>query len=238
MPTGDHQERKTLLILLVINACMFVAELTLGWIAQSTGLIADSLDMFADASVYAISLYAVGKAQIYKTRSARLSGYLQICLALLVLADVLRRFVAGSDPVSALMISVGCVALVANTYCLMRIARHRGGGVHMRASYIFSVNDVIANVGVILSGVLVWLLDSRYPDLIVGFIITLVVLRGGVQILKEAATIKAVFSRFKLFLYQLVQKMEMALLLTFSRFQDGVQILGHILQSQGAQILL
>jgi len=186
MEVRDDRERKTLLIVLGINAFMFVVEFVLGLLAESTGLIADSLDMFADASVYLVSLYAVGKSGLLKVKAAKLSGVIQITLALLVLFDVIRRFLVGSEPVSALMMVVGIIALIANSICLSLISKHRDAGVHMRASLIFSQNDVIANIGVILSGFLVWAVNSRYPDLVIGFIIGLVVLRGGISILKEA----------------------------------------------------
>lgn len=191
MEARNEQERRTLRIVLGINAVMFMFEIVLGWLAQSTGLIADSLDMLADALVYAISLYAVGRADALKDRAARLSGMLQIGLAVLVLVDVLRRFLYGSEPVSLLMMGVGAVALVANSICLALIARHRDGGVHMRASLIFSANDVIANLGVIVSGGLVWLLGSRYPDLFIGFVIAGLVLYGGIRILREVAAHRA-----------------------------------------------
>src|SRR5690606_40948832 len=83
------------------------------------------------------------------------------------------------------------LALIANVACLMLISKHRDGGVHMRASWIFSTNDVIANVGVICSGALVWLLGSRYPDLVIGAIISAVVVRGGIKILKDAKATKS-----------------------------------------------
>lgn len=187
MEAKNTQERKTLMIVLAINAFMFVFELVLGLISESTGLIADSLDMFADASVYAISLYAVGKSSVLKGNAAKFSGILQSILAFLVLFDVLRRFILGSEPFSILMMGVGVIALIANSICLALISKHRDGGVHMRASVIFSTNDVIANIGVIISGTLVWALGSRYPDLVIGFIIAVVVLRGGIRILREAA---------------------------------------------------
>lgn len=187
MEARNAQERKTLLIVLGINAFMFVFELVLGLLAESTGLIADSLDMLADALVYSISLYAVGKSANLKTNAARSSGVAQIILALLVLADVLRRLIYGSEPVDTLMMGVGFTALIANSICLSLIAKHQNDGIHMRASLIFSKNDVIANIGVILSGALVWALGSRYPDLVIGLIIAAVVLRGGIHILKESA---------------------------------------------------
>ena len=187
MEAQNDQERKTLMIVLGINAFMFVFELVFGLVAESTGLIADSLDMFADASVYSIGLYAVGKSAALKGKAAQLSGIVQIVLAVLVLFDVLRRFLLSSEPVSILMMGVGLIALVANSICLSLISKHRDGGIHMRASVIFSTNDVIANIGVVVSGALVWALGTRYPDLVIGLIIAAVVLRGGIHILKETS---------------------------------------------------
>lgn len=183
---ADTLERKTLLALLSINAFMFVTELIAGLLAQSTGLIADSLDMLADAAVYGLSFYAVGKGVLHQAKAAQISGYLQVILGLGVLFEVVRRLLFGSEPQSALIISIGAVALAANIICLVLISKHRDGDVHMRASWIFSTNDVIANLGVIFSGVLVAVMGSRFPDLIVGTIISLIVIRGGINILKDA----------------------------------------------------
>jgi len=178
-------ERRTLVALLAINGAMFVGEGLAGWWAQSTGLLADSFDMLADATVYGVALYAVGRSERLKGSAAMASGVLQIVLGLGVLAEVLRRLLQGSDPVSGAMIVVSCVALAANLACLALISRHRQGGLHMRASWIFSANDVIANVGVILSGFLVLATGSRLPDLVSGSSIAAVVVRGGLQILRE-----------------------------------------------------
>lgn len=183
---ADQLERDTLTYLLAINGMMFVLEAVLGFIAQSTGLIADSLDMLADAAVYGISLYVVGKGVIRQAKAAMVSGWLQIILGIGVLLDVVRRFILGSDPQSAIIMSVGLLALIANVTCLMLISKHREGGVHMRASWIFSTNDVIANTGIIISGALVWILGSRYPDLVIGAVIATVIVRGGIKILAEA----------------------------------------------------
>ncbi len=182
----DKEQAKTLIILLLINGAMFIAEIIAGVLADSTALIADSLDMLADASVYAIGLYAVGKTMGVKARAAHISGLLQILLGLGVLADIIRRALLGSEPEPGFMLIVGAIALVANSICLVLIHKHREGEVHMRASWIFSKNDVIANLGVIISGLLVLTLDTRWPDLIIGLIITVVVVRGGLHIIKDA----------------------------------------------------
>ncbi len=182
----ENLERKTLLALLAINAVMFFTEITLGFLAESTGLIADSLDMLADAGVYGLSLFVVGKGIERQSRAASISGVLQIILGIGVIVEVTRRLLFGSEPESLLIIAVGTAALMANIYCLFLLSRHREAGVHMRASWIFSTNDVIANFGVIISGLLVLALDNRYPDLVIGAIISAVVIRGGLKILHEA----------------------------------------------------
>jgi Co/Zn/Cd efflux system component len=177
-------ESRVLKQLLAINAAMFVVELTLGIVAQSAGLIADSLDMFADAAVYGLSLYAVGRAIADQRRAAKVSGWLQMLLAVGALGEVVRRTATGSEPVEALMIAVALLALVANVSCVALLAKHREGGVHLKASWIFSTNDVLANLGVVLAGVLVAVTGSAWPDLVVGAAVGLLVLRGAVRILR------------------------------------------------------
>lgn len=187
----NEAERRTLRVLLYINAFMFVVEFSAGVVAYSAGLLADSLDMLADAGVYALSLYAVGRNQLLKARAAHISGVIQILLGLAVIAEVGRRFVFGSSPDSMLMLGTGALALAANLSCLALLAKHREGEVHMRASWIFSTNDVLANLGVILSAVLVAFTASSLPDLIIGLIISALVIRGGIIILSEAKMAQA-----------------------------------------------
>jgi len=182
----DKSETRVLVILLLINGLMFLLEFGVGWYAQSTALIADAMDMLADAMVYGVGLYAVGKEVSAKIRAATTSGWLQVGIGLLVLTDIVRRFIFGSEPISALMIGMGLAALIANTICLILISKHRDGEVHMRASWIFSKNDVIANVGVILAGALVAMTGSRVPDLVIGIIVAIVITRGGILILSDA----------------------------------------------------
>ncbi|GHD50313.1 Heavy-metal-associated domain-containing protein [Marinobacter persicus] len=177
------REAGTLKILLAINAAMFVIELAIGILAQSTGLIADSMDMFADAAVYGLATYAVGHSVKMQVRAAHVAGVLQLILALGVLLEVGRRFWFGSEPQSTLMIAMAVVALIANSICLYLISAHRKGGAHMKASYIFSANDVIINLGIILAGGLVAVTGSNYPDLIIGTVVGLIVLNGARRIL-------------------------------------------------------
>lgn len=182
----NKEQSRILIILLVINALMFCVEIILGVVSESTALIADSLDMLADATVYSIGLYAVGRPLSAKTKAAHISGVFQIILGIFVSIDILHRFIAGSEPEPLFMTAVGVVALIANVICLQLISKHKEGEVHMRASWIFSKNDVIANLGIIIGGILVYIFNSRFPDLLIGLAISIIVIRGGIQILKES----------------------------------------------------
>jgi cation diffusion facilitator family transporter len=184
--TTAQVERSTLLLLIAINGVMFIVEVATGWLAQSMGLIADSLDMLADAGVYGVALLAVGASSVRKAQAAVASGCIQLALASLVLIEVLRKWFYGSEPSSGLMIGVSILALAANTACLYLLRKHRHGEVHMRASWIFSTTDVQANVGVILAGILVSVTASSVPDLIVGILVCGIVVRGGLRILRVA----------------------------------------------------
>ncbi len=183
----SRSEAKVLKTLLVINGGMFFLELAFGIYADSMGLISDSLDMLADASVYMISLYAVGKTLQAKKKSAKVNGIFQIVLGVGVLIETLRRFVYGSEPEPNYMILISFIALAANVYCLYLLSSHKEKGAHMKASYICSSTDVMANAGVILAGVLVYLTHSGIPDLVIGLVVAGIVLRGAVSILKIAA---------------------------------------------------
>ena len=182
----NHKQIKVLLALIGINVLMFLIEISLGILSETTALIADSLDMLADASVYGIGLYAVGRSPLIKINAAHTSGVIQIILGITVSLDVIRRLIWGSNPESTIMMAIGIMALFANLTCLLLISKYRHDDVHMRASWIFSKNDVIANVGIIISGGLVYLLGSRLPDLIIGMIISIIVIHGGLQIIKDA----------------------------------------------------
>ncbi len=181
--TRESEQSGTLWILLAINGLMFLIEMTMGLIAQSAGLIADSVDMFADAAVYGLALYAVGHGVRMQVRAAHIAGVLQLILAIGVLVEVGRRFFFGSDPESLMMMAIAFLALIANISCLLLISKHRDGGAHMKASWIFSANDVVINLGVILAGALVAWTGSNYPDLIIGAIVGAIVLSGARRIL-------------------------------------------------------
>ena len=185
--TSDSvDQRRVLIAVLIINFAFFIIEITTGFISKSMGLVADSLDMLADAFVYGISLYAVGGTIARKKQIAKTAGYFQLILAVIGFAEVIRRVVfAEQVPDFFTMIIVSILALIGNAICLVLLQRSKGKDeAHMKASLIFTSNDVIINLGIIIAAILVYLLNSSIPDLVIGSIVFVIVIRGALRILK------------------------------------------------------
>lgn len=182
----SDQERRVLRIALGLNAAMAVIGGFAGWIAQSTGLLADALDMLSDATAYAIALLAIGRSALFKVRAAVLSGGLLLVLGIGVLVEVGRRVIYGAEPLSEWMIGTAILSLVVNLVVMRMLAPMRSGEVHLRATWLFTRADVVANLGVILAGVLVLWLAVPYPDFVIGALIGLYVIKEAIEILRDA----------------------------------------------------
>lgn len=181
----NKSQKKLLWTVLIINFGFFALEIVTGLLSHSLGLIADSLDMLADSLVYGISLFAVGGSIVKKKKIATMSGYFQISLAVIGFSEVIRRFIGVEDmPEFRTMIIVSILALIANGFCLFLFQKSKSQEAHMKASMIFTSNDIIINLGVILAGVMVYLSNTNFPDLIVGAVVFVLVLRGAIRILK------------------------------------------------------
>ena len=181
----DQQQRKVLWQVLAINFFFFAFESVAGFVSGSMGLVADSIDMLADSIVYGLSLFAVGGTMIRKKKIAGLAGYFQAILAVLGFAEVVRRFISqGEPPDYSAMILVSLFALAGNAACLYLLERSKSQEAHMRASMIFTSMDVIANLGVVAAGILVYVSGSKTPDLIVGIIVFVLVAKGAYRILQ------------------------------------------------------
>lgn len=184
---NTQKEKKLLYQVLIINFAFFIIECTVGIFAHSVGLIADSLDMLADSFVYLLALSAIGTTVLYKKRVAFFAGITQLLLALFGIIEVVRRFINVENlPNHHLMIAMAFLALIANWLCLYLLSKNQNQEAHMKASMIFTSNDIIINIGVILAGILTLFIQSKYPDLIIGMIVFIIVLFGARNILKLA----------------------------------------------------
>ena len=178
--------KRILIIVLLINAGMFVAEFGAGLVSHSTALLADSLDMLADALVYALGLYALGKAAVMRARAAMTSGLLQLALGAGIGVEAVRKLTGDILPDADTMGIFGVLALIANTLCFVLLTRYRDGDINMRATWICSRNDMVANLGVLLAAWLVARTQSGLPDIIIGLLIASLVVKSAWSVILQA----------------------------------------------------
>lgn len=178
--------RRVLWLVLVINFAMFVVEFGFSWVAHSSSLLADSLDMLGDALVYGFSLFVIGKSKRWNASVAVFKGSLMGILGIGVVGQVIYRFITPTAPVAETMGWIAGLALAANLASAMLLLRHRNDDLNMRSTWICTRNDVISNIAVLVTAGLVALTQSKYPDLIVGLGIAGLILKSSYEILVES----------------------------------------------------
>ncbi len=182
-----HRQSATLKLVLVINALMFVVEITAGLMAHSIALIADSLDMLGDALVYGFSLYVVAQGARMKAISALIKGGIMAAFGLFVFGQAVYRMLNPQVPVFETIGLIAMLALLANALSLLLLWKHRAEDINMHSVWLCSRNDIIANIAVMLAAVGVWVTGTGWPDIVVGLALAILFLRSALFVLRGAS---------------------------------------------------
>ena len=180
------EHKKVLIIVLVINAVLFILEATAGLIAHSTALLADSLDMLGDAFVYGFSLYVLWRSLKWKAVAAIVKGIIMAAFGIGVLAQAIHKIMIGIVPNAETMGIIGVLVLLGNGICFLLLSRHRGDDLNMRSTWLCSRNDIFANLAVLIAAAGVTLFASIWPDIIVGVVIATLFLKSAFTVLSES----------------------------------------------------
>ncbi len=180
------RQSATLKWVLLINAAMFVIELTAGLMSGSLSLVADSLDMLGDALVYGFSLYVVARGARMKARAALLKGGIMAAFGVFVLGQAIYKIVFPQLPVFEAIGAIGLLALAANGVCFVMLWKHRAEDINMSSVWLCSRNDIIANIAVLFAAAGVWLTNSAWPDILVGLALAALFLKSALHVLREA----------------------------------------------------
>ena len=181
-----NRQSSTLKTVLLINAAMFAIELVAGLLAGSVSLVADSLDMLGDALVYGFSLYVIARGAKMKAVSALVKGAVMAAFGLFVLGQAAYRMLVPHVPVFEAIGVIGMLALAANSLCLALLWRHRAEDINMRSVWLCSRNDIVANLSVLAAAFGVWLTGAGWPDILVGFALSILFLRSALSVLRES----------------------------------------------------
>jgi cation diffusion facilitator family transporter len=182
----SKEQSKVLWIVMLINFAMFVVEFYFGQKAVSSSLTADSLDMLGDAFIFGLSIYAIKRSNRVKSRVSFLKGMIMFLFASAVLLQIIARYLNQSAPVGETMSQIAALAFLANFISAAMLLRYRNADINMRSTWLCSRNDVLANLSVVVAGILVHYLNSNLPDLILGLIMVFIVINSSYSILKES----------------------------------------------------
>ncbi|MCT8721661.1 cation diffusion facilitator family transporter [Glaesserella parasuis] len=178
--------KKALWIVLVLNLSMFFVEIVMGVKSGSTSLLSDSLDFLGDSANYLISLIVLPMALSYRAKASMVKGLTMGVFGLFILITTIYRAFYGEIPSYSEMSIVGFLALLVNVSALLILLKFRDGDSNVRSVWLCSRNDAIGNVAVILAGIAVYFFQSKYPDLIVAFILAFLALQASQEIIKRA----------------------------------------------------
>lgn len=178
--------RRVLWVVLGVNAALFATEFTAGLLAHSSALLADSLDMLGDATVYGASLLALRHGERTQAGVALAKGSLMLLFGALVAVELATKLTGGATPIAPAMGAFGALALAGNLTCAVLLLRFRRGGLDMRSTWLCSRNDVLANLGVLAAAAGVALTGSLWPDVLVGGIIAGLFLHAAGGVIREA----------------------------------------------------
>jgi len=185
-PPVDPHYRRVLWIALLVNALMFGVEVAGGWAAGSVSLLADAVDFFGDAANYGISLFVLGLAPIWRSRTALVKGATMGAYGVFVIGSALTHLASGTVPAAQTMGAIGVAALLANGLVAALLFAFRKGDANMRSVWLCTRNDMIGNLAVLLAALGVWQAESGLPDLYVASVMGVLGLTAARSVIVQA----------------------------------------------------
>ncbi len=179
-------QRRSLWIVLLINAVMFVAVLIAALYAKSSSLLSGSIDNLGDAITYGLSLYAVSRGLRTKAKVSLFKGVLILIAALAVCMHVGYKLMNPAVPVFEVMGIMTLIALAGNGACLAILWRHRDEDINMASVWECSRNDVIENLAVLVAAAGVWITATQWPDTAVALVLVVILFRSAFRIIRRS----------------------------------------------------
>ena len=179
----DAQFAKSVLFVAFANLTYFFVEFIAANNIHSSSLFADSIDFLEDASINILIFLALGWSIKSKARLGKCLAMILVIPALAFLYTIWQKFNMPSVPDPSILSLTGFGALLVNltcTFILMRFRNYQGS--LTRAAFLAARNDALANIGIIIAGLIGYIWVSMWPDLIVGFLIMAINLDAAKEI--------------------------------------------------------
>ncbi|NBW75835.1 MAG: cation transporter [Sphingomonadaceae bacterium] len=182
----DPGYRRALWLVVALNLSFGVLEVVGGLFARSQALLADSLDFLGDGTITLLGLLALGWAAAARAKVAFAQGLFLLTLGFGIIGVAIWRAMTATAPEADLMGGIGVAALAVNVTAALVLSQYRDGDANVRAVWLFSRNDALANVAVIAAAGLVAWTGEGWPDLAVAAVIAALFLHSAFEILRSA----------------------------------------------------
>jgi Co/Zn/Cd efflux system component len=161
--------RRTVIIVSLLNLGYFGVEFGVALVIGSVSLLADSVDFLEDTSINLLIAVALGWSATNRARLGMALAAILLIPGLSTVWTAWRKFLMPVPPAAVPLTLVGLGALVVNLLCALLLARFRAhSGSLTRAAFLSARNDALANVAIIVAGLVTAVTTSAWPDLIVG----------------------------------------------------------------------
>lgn len=177
---------RALWIVVLLNAGYGLIEFAGGFVAASQSLKADALDFIGDGLISLLGLVAVRWGPRARAGTALLQGLFLAALGVGVLLATAYRVFFLEQPEAELMGAFAAVGLAVNVAAALVLMPHRHGDSNVRAVWLFSRNDAIANIAVMIAAALVAWTRTPWPDLAVAIVISGLFLQSAYAIVTDA----------------------------------------------------
>jgi len=222
---SHHDEHATpvsgarLLITLLLNLLITVAEIIGGILSGSLSLISDALHNFSDGIAIMVSYIAIRlnrqpksahytfglkRAQIL---AAIINSSVLVVISLYLFIESYQRFMHPQSIQASLMVIVAGIGLLANTLGTLLLRAGAQDNINIRSAYLHLLSDAVSSVGVILGGLAIYFWQVSWVDPLLTVLISIYILRESFHILKEALDIVLMASPEEISLTKIAEKL-------------------------------
>lgn len=200
--TTIHKKTTTALKFAIIIALIFMGlEVVFGIIANSLALLSDAMHMFADVGALGLSFVILKIAQRPRTATmtfgfnrAEILGALGSSLSLWGLSGVLiyeaiTRLVNPEPVRGAIVFIIAVIGLLANLLMMRMLHHGKTHNINIKAAYLHVIGDLLGSIGVILSGLILWITHWNLIDPIITILFSFIILYHSGKIIKQTIAV-------------------------------------------------
>lgn len=183
----EQRIRRAVLIVALLNFGYFFVEFAAAIAIGSASLFADSADFLEDTAINMLVFFAVAWSAARRRKAGSVLAALILIPAIAAIVTVVLKIMNPEPPSPEGLTGVAVGALVVNLICAVILLRLRNEGSSLATgAWLAARNDALANVLIIVAGLLTFVWATAWFDIIVGAIIAAVNLSAAKEVWEEA----------------------------------------------------